>query len=264
MLVDSHCHLDRLNLEHHDNQLASAVKAATNAGVGAMLCVCISESNKNAVLEIAEQFPQIVASVGVHPCDVQGDPTSELALKQWADHPRVVALGETGLDYYHSKDFVSQQRESFARHLRVAGELGLPVIVHTRDAREDTLALISEHGNAESAGVLHCFTEDWSMARRAMDLNYYISISGIVTFKNAEALREVVKQVPLERLLVETDSPYLAPIPYRGKSNEPAYVRAVAEYIAELKGVSYATLVEVTGSNFFRLFSTALPLISAA
>lgn len=261
MLVDSHCHLDRLNLKHHDNQLASAVAAATEAGVGAMLCVCISESNKDAVIDIAEQFPQIVASVGVHPCDVSSDPTPESALKQWADHPKVVAIGETGLDYYHSKDFVPQQQESFARHLRVAGDLALPVIVHTRDAREDTLALIREHGNAESAGVLHCFTEDWSMAKRAMDLNYYISISGIVTFKNAEALREVVKKVPLERLLIETDSPYLAPIPYRGKPNEPAYVRAVAEFVAGLKGVSYEKLIEVTADNFFTLFSGARPLI---
>ena len=261
MLVDSHCHLDRLNLKHHNNQLSSAVNAATEAGVGAMLCVCISEDNKDAVVKIAEQYPQIVASVGVHPCDIQGDPKPETALLQWADHPRVVAIGETGLDYYHSKEFVAQQQESFARHLRVAGKLGMPVIVHTRDAREDTLALIKEHGSEQSAGVLHCFTEDWDMAKRAIDLNYYISISGIVTFKNAEALREVTKKLPLDRLLVETDSPYLAPIPYRGKSNEPAYVKAVAEFIAELKGVSYEQLVEATGENFFRLFSKARPLI---
>lgn len=257
MLIDSHCHLDRINLDKYPNGLEDAVNAAQARGVSQMLCVCISEENKDQVLSIAQRFHNIHASVGIHPSDVKQAVIEEKVLHDWAQNDKVVAIGETGLDYHYTREFEVSQRQSFARHLRVAGELALPVIVHTRAAQEDTIALIREHGNEDSAGVMHCFTESWEMAKQALDLNYCISISGIVTFKNAADLRDLVRKVPLDRLLVETDSPYLAPIPYRGKPNEPKYVREVAEFIAELRGVSFEALAESTSENYLRLFPKA-------
>ena len=257
MLIDSHCHLDRLKLEKYDNDLSQAVAAAKLRGVERMLCVGISLSNRESVVAIAEQFDCVVASVGVHPCDVKEGLATEAKLIEWAKHPKVVALGESGLDYYYTEDDKLLQQESFAIHLQAAKQANLPVIVHTRNAREDTIELIKHHGCPESAGVLHCFTESWEMAKQAIDLNYMISMSGIVTFKNAAELREVAKQIPLDRLLVETDSPYLAPVPHRGKSNEPQYVRDVAEFVADLRGISYEALAEVTTENFYRLFPKA-------
>lgn len=258
MLIDSHCHLDRLKLEKYDGNLDLAINAALACGVEKMLCVGISVDNVAAMIDIAERYPQVVSSVGVHPLDVEKGLADVQQLIEWSNHPKVVAIGETGLDYFYNQESKALQQESFAVHLQAAGQARLPVIVHTRDAREDTLAMIAEHGHFESAGVLHCFTEDWDMARRAIDLNYMISISGIVTFNNASALRDVVKQIPLDRLLVETDSPYLAPIPYRGKPNEPAFVREVCAYIAELKGVSFDELAQITGANFGRLFPKSI------
>lgn len=257
MLIDSHCHLDRLKLDNYNGDLSAAIGAAVERGVSQFLCVGISLSNVEQVMAIARQYPQVVASVGVHPLDVDKGLASEQQLLDWSENPEVVALGETGLDYYYSEDNKQQQRSSFEVHLRAAKAAGLPTIVHTRDAREDTLAIIRDYGCEKASGVLHCFTEDWDMARRAMDMNYFISISGIVTFRNADALRDVVKKTPLERLLVETDAPYLAPVPYRGKSNEPKFVREVAEFIAELKGVSFEALAEQTSANFYRLFPRA-------
>lgn len=258
MVVDSHCHLDRLKLDQCGGSLAAALASARQAGVSHMLCVCISEANKDAVLAIADSDPAIFASVGVHPSDVGGPAVTQNTLKAWSQHPKVVALGETGLDYHYGAEFKELQWLSFANHLTAAGELGLPVIVHTRDAREDTLQCIRQFGNPDSAGVLHCFTESWEMAKAAMDMNYYISISGIVTFKNAEELRSVARQVPLDRLLIETDSPYLAPMPHRGKSNQPKYVVDVARFVAELRGISFEDLAQQTTRNFFRLFSGAV------
>jgi TatD DNase family protein len=258
MLIDSHCHLDRLDLSHHNNELANVLAAANARDVAAFLCVCINEDNKAQVLEIAARHSQVLASVGVHPSDVAEEPVSVSQLIEWAQAPKVVALGETGLDYHYGKDTAASQQTSFANHLMAAGQLALPVIVHTREAQADTLAIMRDYSNPEHAGVMHCFTEDWAMAKAAMDMNYYISISGIVTFRNAEALRDLVKKMPLERLLVETDSPYLAPIPYRGKPNIPVYVREVAEYIADLKGVDYPTLARITSANFLQLFKRAV------
>ncbi|MAZ87715.1 MAG: hydrolase TatD [Cellvibrionaceae bacterium] len=257
MLVDSHCHLDRLKLDKYEGDLQLALESAREVGVGKMLCVGISLDNRQAVTELAERHEDVVASVGVHPLDVESGLATEQQLVEWGAHPKVVALGESGLDYYYSDDSKEVQQESFAVHLRAAGEAKLPVIVHTRDARQDTLDLIAEYGSQESAGVLHCFTESWEMAKAAMDMNYYVSLSGIVTFKNAEELRDVARKMPLDRLLVETDSPYLAPVPYRGKPNEPAYVKEVAQFVADLKGISYDKLCEITGDNFHRLFAKA-------
>lgn len=257
MLVDSHCHLDRLKLDKFGGDLDAVLELARSRGVGKFLCVGISLENVDDVVDIAGRYDDVVCSVGVHPLDVESGLADVDKLKSLSTRPNVVALGETGLDYYYSTETREVQQQSFIAHLQAAKEVALPVIVHTRDARQDTIDLIREHGSREHAGVLHCFTESWDMARAALDLNYYISLSGIVTFKNAEELREVAKQVPLDRLLVETDSPYLAPVPYRGKPNIPAYVREVAEFIAELRGVSYEELAAITSENFFRLFPRA-------
>lgn len=253
MLVDSHCHLDRIDLEPYDGSLQAALAAARERGVMRMLCVGIDRGNADTVCAIARSNTGVYASVGVHPLDIKDELESIESLCELAKRPEVVALGETGLDYYYSTENKEAQQQSFRAHLRAGAKLGLPVIVHTRDAREDTLALIREAGG-EPGGVLHCFTENWDMARQALDLNYYISFSGIITFKNASELREVVRQVPLERLLVETDSPYLAPVPFRGKRNEPKYTREVAECVAELKGLAFEEVARVTSENFDRLF----------
>ena len=257
MLVDSHCHLDRLDLSACSGSLQAALDAARARGVGHFLCIGVSAANAAAVKLVAEQYPDVHCSVGVHPLDLEpgAAPALDWLLGELA-HPRVVAIGETGLDYHYEPEAAALQQASFALHLEAAKITGKPVIVHTREARADTLALLREAALPQ-AGVLHCFTEDWEMARAALDLGFYISLSGIVTFRNAEALRDVARQIPSDRLLVETDAPYLAPVPHRGKPNLPQYVREVAEYLAVLRGVSYETLVEQTGDNFFRLFPLA-------
>ncbi|MCH9690865.1 MAG: TatD family hydrolase [Gammaproteobacteria bacterium] len=254
MLVDSHCHLDRLKLDEFSGELGAVLELARSRGVGKFLCVGISLDNADKVVALAAEHEDVVCSVGVHPLDLDAGMAEVDALIEMARQPKVVALGETGLDYHYSSKTKLLQQQSFVSHLQAAARAALPVIVHTRDARQDTLTLIREHGSREHAGVLHCFTESWDMAKAALDLNYYISFSGIVTFKNAGELREVARKVPLDRLLVETDSPYLAPIPYRGKPNIPAYVREVAEFVADLRGLSLDKLAEITTDNFYRLF----------
>lgn len=254
MLVDSHCHLDRLDLAAYDGDLGAALAAARDRSVTRMLCVSVERANVDTVCAIAREHEGVYASVGIHPLDVKEELETVAGLCAMAARPEVIAIGETGLDYYYSRDNAAAQQQSFRVHLQAASQTRKPVIVHTRDAREDTLALIRECGDPEVGGVLHCFTESWEMARQALDLNYYISFSGIITFKNAGELREVVKQVPLDRLLVETDSPYLAPVPFRGKSNEPKYTREVAECIADLKGETFERIAEITSANFDRLF----------
>ena len=206
------------------------------------------------MLEKIQAFDDVSASCGVHPLD-QKDALDIDLLRKLAVHDKVVAVGETGLDYYYSAETKPVQQESFVGHIDVANELAKPLIIHTRDAREDTINLMREHNAQKCGGVLHCFTEDLDMATKAMDMGFYISISGIVTFRNAEQLRDVVKHVPLDRLLIETDSPYLAPVPHRGKTNQPAYVQDVAYFIAELKGISYKELATATTDNFYRLFN---------
>ncbi|HET8710336.1 MAG TPA: TatD family hydrolase [Spongiibacteraceae bacterium] len=254
MLVDSHCHLDRIDLTPYGGDLGAALAAARERGVARMLCIGIDRDNAEAVCRIARTYDGVYASVGVHPLDLKERLESVESLVALADRPEVVAIGETGLDYHYSRDNIPAQHDSFRVHLQAAAQLRKPVIVHSREAREDTLALIREAGDPAVGGVLHCFTESWEMARAALDLNYYISFSGIITFKNAAELREVVKQVPLDRILVETDAPYLAPIPYRGKSNEPKYTREVAQCVADLKGMTLNEIADVTTTNFNRLF----------
>lgn len=257
MLIDSHCHLDRLDLAAHGGSLDAALDAARAVGVGHFLCIGVSADNAATVKGLAERYADVDCSVGVHPLDLEpgAEPALDWLLGELA-HPKVVAIGETGLDYHYEPESAALQQASFRLHLEAARITGKPVIVHTREARADTLALLREAALPQ-AGVLHCFTEDWEMAKAALDIGFYISLSGIVTFRNAEALRDVARQVPADRLLVETDSPYLAPVPHRGKPNLPQYVREVAEYLALLRGVSYETLAEQTSNNFKRLFPLA-------
>lgn len=257
MLIDSHCHLDRLDLAAHGGSLDAALDAARAVGVSHFLCIGVSADNAATVKGLAERYADVDCSVGVHPLDLEpgAEPALDWLLGELA-HPKVVAIGETGLDYHYEPESAALQQASFRLHLEAARITGKPVIVHTREARADTLALLREAALPQ-AGVLHCFTEDWEMAKAALDIGFYISLSGIVTFRNAEALREVARQVPADRLLVETDSPYLAPVPHRGKPNLPQYVREVAEYLAVLRGVSYEALAEQTSSNFKRLFPLA-------
>ncbi len=257
-LVDSHCHLDRLDLSAHDNSLEKALAAAYTHGVKHMLCVCITLDDFPDMMRIVKSNDNISASVGLHPNETFD--TSEPHAQDIADlaqDSKIVAIGETGLDYYRSTGDVEWQRERFRQHIRAARLVKKPLIIHTRQAKEDTLQIMREENAAEVGGVMHCFTEDWETAAHALDLGFYISFSGIVTFPNATAIQEVARNVPLNRLLIETDSPYLAPIPYRGKSNEPAYVRYVAESVANLRGIDINEVAEQTTENFFRLFKEA-------
>ncbi len=255
MLVDSHCHIDFPDFAEGAEPLLANMRTA---GVGHALCVSVDLERFPNVQALAEAHPNVFASVGVHPdhqdCE---EPTVE-RLVELARHSKIVAIGETGLDYYRlPREAVDWQRERFRTHIRAARKAGKPLIIHTRSAADDTLAIMRDEDAGGVSGVMHCFTESWDVARQALALGFYISFSGIVTFKSAADLREVARQVPLDRLLVETDSPYLAPVPYRGKRNEPAYVRHVADLIADLRGLPVKAVDEATTENFFRLFSTA-------
>ena len=253
-LTDSHCHL---NFESLRNNLPQVLQNARDNGVGHMLCIGVTLEKFPEVIELARNYPNIFASVGVHPDEQAGcDPTVE-QLVALAQDPRVVGIGETGLDYFRLKGDLRWQQERFRRHIRAARLINKPLIVHTREAAADTLQILREEGADQVGGVMHCFTESWETARTALDLGFHISFSGIVTFRNADALRAVAIQVPADRLLIETDAPYLAPVPYRGKTNEPALVRYVAEQIAHLRGVSVDEIAAITTVNFFRLFRAA-------
>jgi len=256
MLVDSHCHLNFPELVQNMGQVLERMQSNQ---VGHALCVSVTLDKFPEVLAIAEQYPNIYASVGVHP-DYENiqEPTVD-GLVSLANHARVVAIGETGLDYFRLTGDLEWQRTRFRTHIRAAKATGKPLIIHTRNAAEDTLRIMQEEGAAEVGGVMHCFTESWEVAQAAIAMGFYISFSGIVTFKNAVALKEVAQKVPLGSMLVETDSPYLAPIPFRGKTNQPAYVRHVAEEIARLREVPLQHIVEATTANFFNLFKHAQP-----
>lgn len=255
MLVDSHCHLDFPELANRLDQVLDSMKAAR---VGAALCIGVSLEGLPGVLALAEQHENLYASVGVHPEHQDCSEPEVSTLLQLAGHQRVLGIGETGLDYYWHKDKPEWQRERFRVHIRTALACRKPLIIHTRDAAEDTLRIMREEGAAAVGGVMHCFTETQSVADEALSMGFHISFSGIVTFKNAKQLKEVASKVPLERLLVETDSPYLAPVPFRGKINEPAYVRYVADEIARLRGMDAIALEEATTANFCRLFGVSV------
>lgn len=256
MLVDSHCHLNFPELLKDMEQIRTNMQ---EHAVGYALCVSVTLDKFPEVLAVAEEYPNIYASVGVHPDYEDIDEPEVDHLVALANHPRVVAIGETGLDYFRLTGDLTWQRERFRNHIRAARLAGKPLIIHTRNAAEDTLRIMAEERASEVGGVMHCFTESWEVAQAAIAMGFYISFSGIVTFKNAQLLKEVAQKVPLERMLVETDSPYLAPIPFRGKTNQPAYVRYVAEEIARLRTIPLQEVMNATTDNFFKLFRHAKP-----
>ena len=257
MLVDSHCHLDFPDLASRLPELLQRMEENT---VGLAVCIGVNLEDFPRVLALAEAHPQLWATVGVHPEYTDVREPDENELLALANHPKVIAIGETGLDYYWQKDKPEWQRARFRTHIRAARRCGKPLVVHTRESAEDTLNVLAEEGADAVGGVMHCFTENWEVARRALDLGFYISFSGIVTFKNAAIVKDVAQKCPLDRILVETDSPYLAPMPYRGKQNQPAYVRHVAEEIARLRDLSLEEVTAATTENFFTLFKHAQAL----
>ncbi len=254
MLIDSHCHINFPELADQAELLLAQMR---QNHVSHALCVAVNLPEWPSVLDMAERYPNLYASVGVHP-DYEDTPEPSVGqLVELARHPKVIAIGETGLDYYRLQGDLEWQRNRFRTHIRAARECGKPLIIHTRSAAEDTLRILQEENAQDCGGVMHCFTETWDVAQTALALGFYISFSGIVTFKNATQIKEVAQQVPLERMLVETDAPYLAPVPFRGKLNHPALVRHVAEHIADLRGESLSVIAQATTANFFRLFKVA-------
>ncbi len=253
MLIDSHCHLDRLDLTPYQD-FADLMTQTQQAGIQHLLCVAIDLVDYPAMLALVEPYPFISVSVGVHP-NTQDQPEVSIAqLVELAQHPKNVAIGETGLDYFRCKGDMKWQQDRFRVHIEAAKQAKKPLIIHTREARKDTLAILKTENAQEIGGVLHCFSEDWQTAKAAIDLGFYISFSGIITFKTAQQLREVVAKVPLDRILIETDAPYLAPVPFRGKPNEPRHVLKVAEKMAEIKGLSLEKIAEITCKNYTTLF----------
>ena len=255
-LVDSHCHLDLLDLTPDEGKLEPVIARAKANDVQYLLNVCVKLSDFPKILKTSQAYPFVSTSVGLHPNEDEEE-TDTARLIQIAQHEKVIAIGETGLDYFRSTGDLEWQRERFRAHIRAAKKLNMPLIIHTRDAKEDTIRIMREEHAEEVGGVMHCFTEDWDVASQALEMNFYISLSGIVTFKNATLMQEVAKKLPLDRMLIETDSPYLAPEPYRGKPNEPAYVRHTAEYLAGLRNISLDEFAEQTTQNFFTLFKRA-------
>jgi TatD DNase family protein len=254
MYIDSHCHLD---FPEFATRLPDVLARMAEHGVTHALSISVDLAAFPQVLAVAESAPHLFASVGVHPDyeDTQEPTVDELVAL--AAHPKVVAIGETGLDYYRLTGDLEWQRERFRVHIRAARAVGKPLVIHTRASAEDTLTVMREEGASQARGVMHCFTESWDVAQAALDLGFYISLSGIVTFKNAKVVQEVAERLPLDRLLIETDSPYLAPVPFRGKTNEPAFVAHVAAKVAELRGTTVEAIGAATTENFFRLFDTA-------
>ncbi len=255
-LVDSHCHI---NFPDFDGQIPQILQNAADNDVSHLLCIATSWENREDVLALAREHKVISASVGVHPTTEGGyEPTLD-ELVSAAQDPLVVAIGETGLDYLRLEGDLTWQHERFHRHIDAAKICQKPLIIHTRAAATDTMNTLVEHKASDAGGVMHCFAENWEVAKQALDIGFYVSFSGIVTFKSAKEVHEVAKKVPLDRLLVETDAPYLAPTPHRGKTNEPAYVRHTAEYVAQLRGIPLESLATATTENFYRLFSLAKP-----
>ena len=252
MYIDSHCHINFPELNQKIDEVLANMK---DNDISHALCVSVTLDKINEILSLTKKYSNVYASVGVHPDyeDIQ-EPDIE-TLFNYSKNEKVVAIGETGLDYFRLTGDLSWQRERFRTHIRAAIKSNLPLIIHTRNAQEDTISIMKEESAKSTTGVMHCFTESYEMAKKAIDLGFYISFSGIITFKNAETLRETVKKIPIENILIETDSPYLAPVPNRGKLNEPANVIYVAEKIAELKGIPVEKVAEITTNNFFKLFT---------
>jgi TatD DNase family protein len=254
MLIDSHCHLDRIDLKPYQNDFACFMHEAEVNQIEHLLCIAIDLESYPAMLDLVADFPQISVTVGVHPNvqDCKDPNVDELIALGQSDN--VIGIGETGLDYFRSEGDLGWQHQRFRNHISAAKTLKKPLIIHTREAKDDTLRILKEEGASEVGGIIHCFTEDWEFAQKALDLNFYISFSGIVTFNSAKAIKEVAKKVPADRFLIETDSPYLAPVPFRGRPNYPIYVRYVAEQLAELRGISVNKIADLSTKNFYDLF----------
>ncbi len=257
MLVDSHCHLDCIDLSEFDNNFDNLIQQTQDAGVEHMLCVSINLKQYPEMLDKVRSYQNISVSAGMHPMADESDEFSVDYLTELAADEKVVAIGETGLDYYYHKDDPHWQQQRFRSHIKVANQVNKPVIVHTRDAGDDTLKILQEENAGRCGGVIHCFTESKNFCDEALDIGFMISISGIVTFRNADTLREIAKSIPDDRLLIETDSPYLAPAPHRGKQNQPAYVKNIAETLAEIRNTSVEHIAEVSRNNFYQLFNVA-------
>ncbi|WP_394753679.1 TatD family hydrolase [Crenothrix sp.] len=254
MLIDSHCHLDRIDLAPYQNDFSCFMDEATHSKIEHLLCIAIDLENYPAMLDLIDGFPQISATVGVHPNTQDCHDPSVDELVGLGQNKRVIGIGETGLDYFRSEGDLEWQQQRFRNHIRAAKLLKKPLIIHTREAKEDTLRILAEENAGEVGGIIHCFTEDWAFAQKAMDLNFYISFSGIVTFNNAKEIKDTAKRMPADRFLIETDSPYLAPVPFRGRTNYPTYVRYVAEHIAELRGTTVNKIADLSTENFYTLF----------
>lgn len=256
MLVDSHCHLNFLDLTEFNQDMENVLARARENDVQHFLCVCVELKDYPTLEKLAAEYSNITISVGVHPNTEMDYPVTAQMLCDLAANPACIALGETGLDYYrtHTEVAQEQQRTRFREHIKASLITSKPLIIHTRQAAEDTIKIMAEENAQKNGGVMHCFSESLDIAMQSIDLNFYISFSGIVTFKNATVLQDVVRQIPLERILIETDSPYLAPVPFRGKQNHPALVKHVAEAIAQLRGISYNEVAEVTTRNFYNCF----------
>lgn len=257
MLIDSHCHLDRLDLKPYNDDFACFMQEVNNSGIQHLLCIAIDLESYPAMLELVADYPQISVSVGVHPNVDEGEDPSVDKLITLGANDKVIAIGETGLDYFRSSGDLRWQHRHFRNHIQAAKALKKPLIIHTREAKQDTLRILQEENASEVGGIIHCFTEDWDFAQQALDLNFYISFSGIVTFNSAKDIQEVAKKISADRFLIETDSPYLAPVPFRGRPNYPTYVRYVAEQIAKLRDTSAEAIAQQSTANFYQLFNMA-------
>jgi len=259
--VDSHCHLDMLDLADFNNHMDNVIAQAKAKQVSNILSIAVDLDSFPRILNMAKSYPDVHASVGIHPCHTPEKLISVDELSALANDSKVIAIGETGLDYYMNKgvdplgESFAWQQERFRVHIRAAIRLAKPLIIHTREAKDDTLRILAEENASKAGAIMHCFVEDLATAEKALDMGFYISFSGIVTFKNAKSIQEVAKAMPDDRILIETDSPYLAPVPMRGKKNQPAYVAYVAEFLAELRGTSVEHIAAVTRENYYRLFN---------
>ncbi len=262
MFIDSHCHLDRIDLAPYQNDFACFMHEAGNSQIEHLLCIAIDLEAYPAMLALAAPYPQISVTVGVHPNSRDGQEPGVDELIALGRHGKVIGIGETGLDYFRSEGDLAWQHQRFRNHISAAKALKKPLIIHTREAKDDTLRIMEEEGAGEVGGIIHCFTEDWEFAKKALDLNFYISFSGIVTFNSAKEIKEAAKKVPADRFLIETDSPYLAPVPFRGRPNYPTYVRYVAEQLAQLRGTTVNKIAALSTENFHRLFATIQPQIN--
>jgi TatD DNase family protein len=256
-IVDSHCHI---NFEELASDIPGLLETAAANDVTSMLCISVTLEDYPQVLALAEEYPNIYASVGVHPNVDEGEDPSIERLVELGANEQVVAIGETGLDYFRSEGDLGWQQARFRRHIEAARQLDKPLIIHTREAAADPIEILRQEKAEQPGGVIHCFTEDWDFAKQALDIGFYISFSGILTFKSAKQIHEAAKKVPMDRILVETDSPYLAPVPHRGKTNQPAWTRHVAEFLAELRGIPIEAVAAQTTENFYRLFKQAKPV----